>query len=83
MIEGTDPITGRPFVLQNFASKCFPIKIEALRSDTREVVWKAELEKPKGDELGKLYIPPLAKQHGVKVIIRVKFTDEPYWMECA
>jgi hypothetical protein len=54
----------------NLPATAYPLTIIALRSDNRAEVWRHHLMSP-----GAVYIPPLAKQHGVKVIIRIEYAD--------
>ncbi len=71
----------RPEGYFQFAPSAFPIQIEILRSDTRELVWKQVMEKPTGDTAGQMTIPPVRQMYGVEAIVRVKFADSPDWME--
>lgn len=57
----------------NYRSDQFPIRFEALHPKTRAVVWSQVLERP--DDLAMLAIPPLKKQLGHSVVIRVLFGD--------
>lgn len=57
----------------HYNSERFPIRFEALHPKTRAVVWSQVLERP--DDLAMLAIPPLKKQLGHSVIIRVRFAD--------
>lgn len=59
----------------NFKAEAFPLKIEAFRVDNNELVWTRTVDRPKGDALSEIAIPPLAQIHGCKVNIRVTFGD--------
>lgn len=48
----------------------YPLTVMALRSDNREEVWRHTMMSPGG-----MTVPPLKKQHGVSVIIRIEFGD--------
>jgi hypothetical protein len=55
-----------------FPREYFPMKIEALHPQTRRVVWSQEVREPIGS-LKEIYIPPLAKQLGHRVAMRITF----------
>lgn len=53
----------------------YPITIEALHFATGAVVWTKTVAEPPGDVSAVVYIPPLRKQLGHRVRIRVSFGD--------
>ncbi len=57
----------------NFRAEQYPITIEALHPDTRAVVWTTTIEKP--DSTALVAIPPLRRQLGHPVTIRMRFAD--------
>lgn len=62
-----------PFAHFDFAPDKFPITIEALHPETRVVVWAKTIEKPA--DLAMIVVPPLRKQLGHPVVIRVRYGD--------
>lgn len=62
-----------PGVRCDFHPEDFPITFEALHPKTRVVVWSQTVERPA--DATELYIPPLAKQLGHRVIMRITFGD--------
>lgn len=60
---------------QDFPPEKFPILIEALHAETRQVVWQATVQKPQPGEIALLHIPPLRAKLGHWVYIRVTFGD--------
>lgn len=64
-----------PMAFINLPPEMFPVRLEAFRADTKEIVWFATVDQPKGDALSPLYIPPLAKIHGCRIGIRIKYAD--------
>lgn len=58
-----------PVAWTDFPPDEFPVVIEALHAVTRAVVWRAVLERPAG--LAALHIPPLARQLGHPVTMRI------------
>lgn len=57
----------------NFPREAFPITIEALHPDTKQVVWSTVVEMP--EDAQPICIPPLKRQLGHPVEIRVTFAD--------
>jgi hypothetical protein len=55
----------------NFRPEDFPITFEALHPKTGAVVWSKTVDAPETE----LYIPPLAKQLGHRVVIRITFGE--------
>lgn len=55
----------------NFLPEEFPVTIEALHPETREVLWSATIEQPA--DVGLLRIPPLGRQLGHPVHILIRF----------
>jgi hypothetical protein len=64
-----------PAACYQFPPSAFPIKIEFFREDNKKVVWTKILEAPKGDALGQLHIPALAKQEGCLIGSRITWGD--------
>jgi hypothetical protein len=58
----------------NFPKAAYPITIRALRSDNRQEVWMQVLDLPNDGPI-MVAIPPLRKEFGVRVIIRVERSD--------
>jgi hypothetical protein len=56
-----------------FPREKFPIVMEFLHPVTRAVVHRIEVEAP--EDLVSVYIPPLAKQLGHRVALRIIFAD--------
>jgi hypothetical protein len=56
-----------------FPREAYPILIEALHPDIKSVVWSKAIEAPDSDETVALHIPPMRKQLGHPVNIRVTF----------
>jgi len=57
-----------------FAPESYPLLIEALHPDTRQVVWSLKVEQPANGDT-RIYIPPLARRFGHPVKIRITFAD--------
>lgn len=74
-----DDISGGGFDCFNFPPKYFPIKVEAFRTSNKELVWSKTIERPRGDELQAVAIPPLRKIYGEIVDIKVTFADGSQW----
>lgn len=55
----------------NLPPQFYPFCVQALHPETRAVVWETTVERPPAGELGRLYIPPLAKQLGHAITIRI------------
>jgi hypothetical protein len=66
---------GSNFALADLPERLFPIEVEALHPDTREVVWHAFVERPPDGQRILLEIPPLRKQLGHPVTMRIRFGD--------
>jgi hypothetical protein len=58
----------------NLPKSAYPITIRMLRSDNRFVVWKKVIDLPNEGPIP-LYIPPMAKQTGVPIIIQVEYAN--------
>jgi hypothetical protein len=58
-------------VRENLPASAYPIRIEALHPETEAVVWSRVVERPGSNGTAALYIPPLRKQLGHPVVIRV------------
>lgn len=59
----------------DFQPEKYPILMEALNPETLEVVWSLKVEKPEGDSVALVPIPPLAKKLGYRVEIRITYAD--------
>lgn len=62
-----------PLRRYDFPASKFPITIEALHPESREVVWSKVLEQPADAAL--VHIPPLARMFGHAIEIRIRYGD--------
>lgn len=65
----------KPVVSYDLTPSMFPFVIEAYNPDGGEIVWTKTVEQPAPGERGGIWIPPLRKQLGHPVCIRITFAD--------
>jgi hypothetical protein len=59
-----------PIARHDIPAEAYPFTIVAFRSDNGAEVWRREVIGP-----GAVYMPPLAKQAGCRVVIEVRWPD--------
>lgn len=59
-----------PTARHDLPASMYPFTIEALNAETAEVVWKHVVTGP-----GSVYVPPLARDFGHPIAIRVTWAD--------
>lgn len=66
---------GLPSATHDLPARAFPIHLRAYRADNGEQVWEAWMDKPFSGLRNALYVPPLAKQQGCPIIMRITTAD--------
>lgn len=55
--------------------EAYPLTLEAYHPETRKVVWSRVIDAPLSGQRAEIFIPPLRKQLGHPVAMRVIFAD--------